>query len=118
MKKILLGFLFFSISAYSFTLNNGAGAAFKKEVIKVNVAAHTCTNIGVTNSELLSIAEEAVNLFWNRVATSKLEMTGGSIVTVASDFQTGQVCTGSTSNCSPTPALVAVSYTHSPSPRD
>lgn len=109
MKKILLGFLFFSLSAYSFTLNNGAGAAFKKDVIKVNVAAHTCTNIGITNSELLSIAEEAVNLFWNRVPTSKLEMIGGSIVSVATDFQTGQVCTGSTSNCSPTPALVVSS---------
>lgn len=109
MKKLLFAFLFLSLSAYSFTLNNGAGAAFKKDVIKVNVAAHTCTNIGVTNSELLSIAEEAVNLFWNRVATSKLEMIGGSIVTVASDFQTGQVCTGSTSNCSPTPALVVSS---------
>lgn len=106
MKKLLLVLLTFSLSAYSFTLNNGAGAAFKKEIIKVNVAAHTCTNIGITNSELLSIAEEAVNLFWNRVATSKLELTGGSIVSVATDFQTGQVCTGSTSNCDPTPALV------------
>tara|TARA_R110000868_G_scaffold334233_4_gene594949 strand:- start:12191 stop:12970 length:780 start_codon:yes stop_codon:yes gene_type:complete len=109
MKMILLTLIFFSASVFPFTLNNGAGAAFKTKTIKVNVAAHACANIGITNSELLSIAKEAIDIFWNRVSTSSLELVEGSIVSVAGDFQTGQVCTGSTSNCDPTPALVVAS---------
>lgn len=109
MKTLLLVLLVVSSAAYPFTLNNGAGAAFKTDIIKVNIAAHTCTNIGITNSELLAIAEEAVQMFWNRIPTSKLELAGGSITAVANDFQTGQVCVGSTSNCEPTPALVVSS---------
>tara|TARA_R110000868_G_scaffold269233_2_gene528603 strand:+ start:10057 stop:10836 length:780 start_codon:yes stop_codon:yes gene_type:complete len=109
MKLTLLSLLFLSSAVYPFTLNNGAGAAFKTKTIKVNVAAHTCNNIGVTNSELLSIAKDAVDIFWNRIPTANLELVEGSIVSVAGDFQTGQVCTGSTSNCDPTPALVVSS---------
>lgn len=109
MRLFFLTIIFISSTAFPFTLNNGAGAAFKKDQIKVNVAAHTCTNIGVTNDELLSIAVEAVQTYWNRVPTAKLELIRGSIVTVSGDFQTGLVCTGSTSNCDPNPDLVVSS---------
>lgn len=109
MRKLGFIFLILSSAAWSFTLNNGAGAAFKRDQIKLNVASHTCAEIGITNDELLSIAEEAANQFWNRVPTAKLEIVRGSLVNVATDFQTGQVCTGSTSNCTPTPALVVSS---------
>src|SRR5690606_24597680 len=95
-----------STAAWSFTLNNGAGAAFKSDEIRINVAAHTCNNIGITNDELLSIAEEAAQKYWNRVPTAKLEIVRGSIVSVAAAFQTDTVCTGSTSNCTPNPSLV------------
>lgn len=109
MKYLAIILIAISTAAWPFTLNNGAGAAFKRDVIKINVAAHTCNNIGITNDELLSIAEEAANLYWNRVPTAKLEIVRGALVTVAADYQTGLVCTGSTSSCTPNSALVVES---------
>ena len=106
MKFCLFTLVALSTAAWSFTLNNGAGAAFKSDEIKINVAAHTCNNIGITNDELLSIAEEAAQKYWNRVPTAKLEIVRGSIVSVASAFRTDTVCTGSTSNCTPNASMI------------
>lgn len=109
MRVLFFGLITISTAAFSFTLNNGAGAAFKKDQIKINVAAHTCNNIGITNDELLSIAEEAGQQYWNRVPTARLELVRGSIVSVSTDFQTDTVCNGSTSNCDPNPDLLVAS---------
>lgn len=92
-KLVLLSLLIFSSGTYAFTLNNNVAAAFDQDQVKVNVASHTCNNLGVTNDELLSMAEEAGALYWNRVHTSRLEIVRGSIVDVATVFQTGEICT-------------------------
>lgn len=110
MGQIVLLLLILSNSANAFTLNNNVGAAFDKEEVSLNVASHTCANLGVTNDELLSLAEEAAALFWNRVHTSALNLNRGSLVNVASDFQTGLVCTNApASTCDINPALVVSS---------
>lgn len=84
-------FLFSSLTQ-AFTLNNNVAASFDKDEVTLNVASHTCNNIGITNDELLSLAEEAGELYWNRVHTSRLKLVRGNLVNVSTDFQTGKVC--------------------------
>jgi hypothetical protein len=79
--------------SFAFTLNNNVAASFEQDQVKVNVATHTCNKIGVTNDELLSLAEEAGALYWNRVHTSRLEIVRGSLVSVDGVFQNGEICT-------------------------
>jgi hypothetical protein len=104
---ILMAMFFAAPQAGAFTLNNSRGAAFAQDEVRVNVAAHTCVNIGVTNDELLWIAEEAVNNFWNRVATSRLRLVRGSLVTVSDKFRTDTVCAGgNNTSCTPNSDLI------------
>jgi len=99
-----------SFSTHAFTLNNTVNAAFAQDEVKVNVAAHTCANLGLTNDELLTMAEEAGAQYWNKVPTSRVRIVRGSIINVATDFQTGLVCSSTTNgNCSVNSALVVAS---------
>ena len=108
--KLSLFLLLLSSTSFAFTLNNNVGAAFDREVVKINVAAHTCSNIGITNDELLSLAGEAADLYWNRVHTSSLELARGEIQSVSTDFQTGLVCSNApASTCTINSALVVSS---------
>lgn len=96
--------------SHAFTLNNNVGASFDRDIVKINVAAHTCSNIGVTNDELLSLAGEAAALYWNRVHTSSLELAQGEIQSVAAAFQTDLVCSNApASTCTINSALVVSS---------
>ncbi len=96
-------------NTYAFTLNNSVAASFDMEAqdeIAVNVADHGCTNIDLTNDQFLSIIEEAVDTFWNRVHTSSLRLKKGGVSNVSTDFQTGLICTNpGESSCSINPAL-------------
>lgn len=73
MKYILL-FLILSHSAYSFTLNPSTGKGFKKNKIDIYIANTDCSNAGFTTDEYVSMVKEAVNNYWNNVATSALEL--------------------------------------------
>lgn len=102
--------LIFVPQTQAFTLNNSLAAAFPQDSVKVNVASHACVNIGITNSELLSIAEEASNTFWNRAPSSRLNLERGDLVSVDDKFRTDAVCTGTGSNsCTPNPDLIVSS---------
>lgn len=92
MGRLILLLTLLSHPLFAFTLNNNVGAAFEKDEVSVNVASHSCSNIGITNDELLSIAEEAVDLFWNRVHSSRLQLKRGSLTSVSTSFQTGLIC--------------------------
>jgi hypothetical protein len=107
MDKLIFSLAFFiSFSTSAFTLNNNVGARFKENEVAINVASHSCQFIGVTNDELLSLAEEAVARYWNTVATTRLTLVRGSLVSLSSDFQTGLVCSSSANNnCEVNPAL-------------
>jgi hypothetical protein len=112
-KLTLLAFLLSSLvvgRASAFTLNNSVAAAFPQENIQVNVASHTCVNIGISNQELLAIAVEASNNFWNRTPSSRINLVPGSIVAVSDKFRTDAICSGSgTNSCTPNPDLVVAS---------
>lgn len=108
-SSLLFYFFFFSVqSVNAFTLNNNVAASFEQDQVKVNVASEACTNLGITNEELLSIAEEAGALYWNRVHSSRLEIVRGSLVSVSGDFRTGAICS-STNPCTPNSALAVSS---------
>jgi hypothetical protein len=105
MVKVFLTFLLIQSQTYAFTLNTSFAAAFDKEEIVINMAQHDCDEIPFTNDEILSMANEAMDKFWNRVPTSFLKIRRGSHVTVSNDFQTERLCTSNTGSCTPNPAL-------------
>lgn len=104
MKVLLLLALFTTAqSVYSFYLNTNIGAKFNKTKVKFYVTSNsTCNNAGVSVSELLSIAEDAADKFWNRVPTANLKIEkGGTYSTTESLFLTGKLCVeGSSCNSS------------------
>jgi len=102
--KFLLLLLFLNVQIKAFKLNNNVNLAFKKESISVNLAQGFCTNIGISDDEFLTIIEDAVSDYWNKVPTAKLKLTRGSKVSVSTNFQTGLICNSGT-NCDPNPLL-------------
>lgn len=104
MKNIsFLFFIFLPIVGHAFTLNNSAKLVFDKDEVKVNVATG-CSNIGITDSELLSIVGNAVDNFWNTSPTSRLKLRKGSLVNVSLKFHDDEICKVGT-NCTPNPDL-------------
>ncbi len=81
---------------FGFTLNTSTGARFEQDNVIIKIADN-CQRIGTTSEELKAITKEAVTRFWNKVATSKLTMTVGDIITVNSDFYTEPLCSSTTS---------------------
>lgn len=102
---IIFSFLLVGLNSMAFTLNTNFAAAFPGEEVKVNLATHDCTNLPYTNDEILSMASEGVNKFWNKVPTSKLKIRRGEHVSVAGDFESGALCTSNTNGCVANPAL-------------
>lgn len=100
--------LLFGTVAQAFTMNNSAKIVFAQDEVKVNVAGGFCTNLGLTDEDLLSIVGTAVDNFWNKSPTSRLKLRKGSIVNVATDFHTGTICMPTT-NCEPNPDLAVAS---------
>ena len=91
-----------SLNSYAFTLNTNIDAGFDKREVKISVTSNsTCTNAGITANDLLDMANEAAEKFWNRVPTSYLRMkSGGILETADSKYQTGELCvTDSASVC-------------------
>lgn len=105
MVKIFFAFLVIHSQVFAFTLNTSFAAAFDKDEVVINMADHDCDQIPFTNDEILSMATEAMNKFWNRVPTSFLKLRRGSHVTVSSDFETERLCTSNSGSCTPNPDL-------------
>jgi hypothetical protein len=106
-NKLLIIFLLliFSKNIFAFTLSNSVAAAFPEDEVTINLASHTCDNLGITNEELLDLAMEGVDQFWNLAPISRLNIKRGEIIDVSSEFQTGSICNNDTSSstgvCSP-----------------
>lgn len=94
--------LLFTMNAYAFTLNTNINANFDDSEVKIYVTSNsTCTNAGISGSELLSIAVDAANKFWNRVPSSYLRLKeGGTLSTSDTKFLSGILCvTDSDTSC-------------------
>ena len=106
MVKVLLTLLLIQSQTYAFTLNTSFAAAFDKEEVIINMAQHDCDEISAfNNEEILSMAKEAMDKFWNRVPTSFLKIRMGSVINVSSDFETERLCSSNSGSCTPNPAL-------------
>ncbi len=109
MVQILISLIFlYSTNSNAFTLSTTNAAAFETEEIIVNVGNQSCNNIGVTNDEILDMAKQAIEDYWNRAPTSNLKLKIGNVVETSSDFYTQPICQAST-NCTPTTALIVSS---------
>ena len=89
---VLLGY---SFQSQSFTLNNNVGARFAQNEIAINVSANsasTCATVGLGTADILDLAQEAANRFWNTVSTSRIKLVKGTEVSVSSNFETGKLC--------------------------
>ena len=105
MKLFILLISFItSFNVFSFTLNNNVDLAFGKNEVLVNVAANSCSHIGLTDAEILSAVQVGVDQYWNKAPTSRLKLRAGSIKNVAAIYKTGTICLPSTS-CDPDPTL-------------
>ena len=105
VKIILTLLLFIPVNCFAFTLNTSFAAAFDKDEVLVNMATHDCDELPFTNDEILSMANEGMDKFWNRVPTSKLKIRRGSHVTVSDDFKTERLCSSNAGSCTPNSAL-------------
>jgi hypothetical protein len=107
LKASLL--LLISTNLSAFTLNNNVGARFDNKNVKVYVEdSADCAVINISNTELLDLATEAANRFWNTVATSRLRIARGELVQKSAAYHTGSMCSSgsyASGNCVADPAL-------------
>jgi hypothetical protein len=101
--KYFLILLMYSTQASAFYLITNTGAAFKSKEVKVYITSNsTCTNAGVSNSELLDITIDGVNKFWNRVPTANLKLVrGGTLQTSNSKYLTEELCASDSNTTCP-----------------
>ena len=101
---IFLSLFIFQTSVYAFTLNNNVGLVFPMDEVKINIADQTCDNIGIDTNELLSIAKDAVDDYWNKTPTSRFKMRQGSVITADARYKTGVICLPDDNSCTATGA--------------
>lgn len=92
--KYIIALFYLSFSSWSFTLNNNINAGFEQSDVRVSISSNsTCGNIGLTQDQLLEYIPPAINDYWNRVPTSRLNLKyGGIYETSDENFLTGQLC--------------------------
>ena len=94
MKSLLIIILLFTQSALAFRLNTNVSAAFDDKNVKILVTSNSiCSNAGITSTELLSIAMDGANEFWNKVPTANLNLERGGIFNTSdSKYLTEKLC--------------------------
>ena len=108
MKIIYLVLLYFTTSAYAFTLMTNTAARFSGKEVKIYVTSNsTCSNAGISASDLLDIAMDGANDFWNNVPSSSLNIKrGGILETNDSLYLTGELCAkDSVNSCNPSTTI-------------
>lgn len=90
--RIIVPLLLCPLHLYAFTLLSAGGYAFNKNEVSINVASPACENIGLTNNELLDLAFEAMEEYWNRAPTSRLKIVKGSVLEKSSAFREESLC--------------------------
>jgi len=68
--KLFILCLLVSSQAWAFRLSTNINATFADKNVKIFVTSNsTCTQAGISPAELLEIAVDGVNKFWNTVPT-------------------------------------------------
>ena len=104
--KFLLLFLLLPLTAKAYTLNNSIGARFDNENVNVRVGLNPTPCAFVDLDEVASLLNEAMDGFWNKVSTSRLQLkTSGSENTGDDNYLTGELCLiGGSCGGTPVPA--------------
>ena len=70
--------LIITSSSFGFTLNPNTGKGFKSNNIKIDIADSDCSGAGFSTSKLKSLTKNAVDHYWNNVASSavNIKVTG------------------------------------------
>lgn len=95
LKFFAVIFLFLSTTpSFAYRLNTSNGASFGNPKVEFYVTSNSsCSNAGVDQQELLSIAKEASDKYWNTVSTSEIKLkSGGVFETTDNLFLTGELC--------------------------
>ncbi len=121
MKLVLLSLFLLSLfllslflptnNAHAFRLITNTGAGFNSKSVKIFVTSNSsCSNAGITNTELLNIAVDGANNFWNKVPTSNLRIKrGGILQTSDTKFLTEKLCASdSVTTCDPSTSVPTV----------
>lgn len=105
MKFIFL-LLLLPLTAQAYTLNNSIGARFDNENVNVRVGLNPTPCDNVDLDEVASLLNEAMDDFWNKVSTSRLQLkTSGSENTGDDNYWTGELCLiGGSCGGTPVPA--------------
>lgn len=74
MKTIIILQIFTSLAYATFTLNPDTGRGFKNNNINVIVSNSDCSNAGFSTARFKDYLEDAVNAYWNSVATSAVNV--------------------------------------------
>lgn len=80
MKELIFLFIFLSPKAFSWSLDYDNPVYFPAKEVVINVAVNnSCENIKITHLELLDLAVEAANIYWNSVETTSLKFIRGGL---------------------------------------
>lgn len=110
-KLIIIFLLLLSLPSFAFRLNTSTGAAFNDDEVKIYVTSNsTCTQAGTTAQELLDLAVEASDDFWNTVSTANIKVKEGGIKTITdTNYITGELCASDSDTSCPASAIPKVS---------
>jgi len=99
---LLLFAQLFSSKLFSFTFNNNVTLAFNQKNVAVHLAQGFCQNLNLSDDQLMSLIEEAIDDYWNTVPTSKLILVIGQKKSLSSSYYSDPLCSSGTSNrCTP-----------------
>jgi hypothetical protein len=103
MKTLLLLILSFNVYA-DFTLNNNISAGFSHDKVKVYFTSNsTCLFADITQAGMLMLIDDAINDYWNKVPTSRLNLQNGGIYqTTNSNYLDGELCNPTLDTCGAT----------------
>lgn len=73
MMRFLLVLTFFPVAVLAFTLNL-TGKGFSKNEIDIHIANTDCSNAGFSTERFRDLIEDAVNDYWNGVASANLKL--------------------------------------------
>ena len=89
MKFFLMTLLFISTNVFAYTLANPLRIGFNSGDVKVYIGSDNCVNANLSPTALESLVKDAINDYWNTVATSSLKIESLGVSSISSNGDTG-----------------------------
>lgn len=101
MRTLLATLVFIvSTNALAFTLASPTRTGFPHHEITIDSTSNECENTGLSEDDILDLAYESAEMFWNKVSTSRLELKKGEQrnIDISGDTTTLEVANRSRDN--------------------